>query len=115
MTLLLSLSTSAIPKEAAKNPHAVPLSIGRRSWTCPSKGVFYTSTYRDSVIGQVDKEGGLVRTKEDANRISFKKGGEKVQDKGDSLQYAGVVNADSSPPSSSWTTSNPLWPTAAST
>lgn len=63
----------------------------------PLEGSWYTSTYRDSLIGMVDSRGSLWRTKEEAMRVSIKKGGEAVPDRnagpGDSyLQYAGVVN-----------------------
>ncbi len=91
LTLLLEFFDERDPKDSAKNPIPFRYQLAG-AHGMPIEGIFYTATYRDSVIGQVDKEGSLVRTKEDANRISFKKGGEKVQDKGDSLQYAGVVN-----------------------
>jgi YidC/Oxa1 family membrane protein insertase len=73
----------------------------------PIEGIWYTSTYRDAVIGMVDSRGSLVRTKEDAMHISVKKGGDAVPDppapfekpvpwpgssRGDSyLIYAGVT------------------------
>jgi YidC/Oxa1 family membrane protein insertase len=57
----------------------------------PIEGIWYTSTYRDAVIGVVDSRGGLARFKEESMRVSVKQGGEKVPDqRGDFLQYAGV-------------------------
>jgi YidC/Oxa1 family membrane protein insertase len=63
----------------------------------PIEGVWYTSTYRDALIGMVGKDGSLYRTKEEAVRISIKQGGEAVPSPtggpGDELvQYAAVVN-----------------------
>jgi len=62
----------------------------------PIEGFWYTNTFRDSVIGMVDSHGSLWRTKEEAARVSTKRGGEAVPDpdsgKSDSfLQYAGVI------------------------
>ncbi len=62
----------------------------------PIEGVWYTSTYRDALIGMVDARNSLWRTKEEALRVSVKKGGEAVPHpdtgRGDSyLQYAAVA------------------------
>ncbi len=62
----------------------------------PIEGIWYTPTYRDSVIGMVDSSGNVFRTKEEALRISVKKGGEAVPDPNQGpgnefVQYAGVI------------------------
>ena len=58
----------------------------------PIEGVWYTSTYRDAVIGMVDAHGNLWRTKEASMHISVKEGGELVDTQHvDSLQYAGAM------------------------
>ena len=58
----------------------------------PIEGVWYTSTYRDAVIGVLDSHGSLWRTKEEAMHVSVKEGGELVDtQRVDSLLYAGVT------------------------
>src|SRR5262249_774790 len=62
----------------------------------PIEGMWYTSTYRDAVIGMLDANGrNLVRTKEESMRVSVKLGGDAVPSPisgphPDSVLYAGV-------------------------
>src|SRR5262249_21010053 len=59
----------------------------------PIEGVWYTNTFRNSMIGMLDSRKNLQRTVEEARQISFHEGGERVpesQRSNDSLlQYAG--------------------------
>jgi YidC/Oxa1 family membrane protein insertase len=59
----------------------------------PIEGQWYTSTFRNALIGIIDKRGNVQRPVEDSRRISIREGGDKVPDDlGDSaIQYAGVV------------------------
>lgn len=61
----------------------------------PIEGEWYTSTFRNAVIGSVDSRNNLFRDLQDAARISYSAGGERVplEHRGDSfIQYAGVMN-----------------------
>lgn len=61
----------------------------------PIEGEWYTATFRNSVIGMVDKGGDLWRKLEESARISPRQGGDRFpeQDRGDNrVQYAGVIN-----------------------
>jgi YidC/Oxa1 family membrane protein insertase len=61
----------------------------------PIEGEWYSSTYRNAVIGKVDSHNGLWRTLQDSRRISIQEGGNRVPegDRGETfLQYAGVMN-----------------------
>src|SRR5208283_3080654 len=67
-------------------PHGIPI-----------EGEWYTSTYRNPMIGTVDAHGNLIRDLEDTQyRISSRKGGDKVPSgdlsKDNYIQYAGVAN-----------------------
>jgi hypothetical protein len=65
-------------------PHGIPI-----------EGEWYTSIYRNAVIGMVDSTKNVWRTLEDSRRISHRDGGERVPPAGrgtDFLQYAVVVN-----------------------
>jgi YidC/Oxa1 family membrane protein insertase len=61
----------------------------------PCEGEWYSSPH-SAMIGMVDNRNSLWRDLEDARRISFREGGDRVPDtpqRGDSfLQYAGVAN-----------------------
>jgi YidC/Oxa1 family membrane protein insertase len=60
----------------------------------PIEGEWYTSTFRNVAIGVLDKNKALWRTWEDANKISYLKGGTQVPgSKGpdDVVQYAAVT------------------------
>ena len=61
----------------------------------PIEGEWYTSIFRNAVVGMVDSRNSLWRDLKDAARISHKEGGDRVPegDRGDSfIQYAGVMN-----------------------
>lgn len=63
----------------------------------PIEGEWYTATFRNSLIGLVDKNNDLWRKLEDSLRISQRKGGDTWPDnklgRGDNLlQYAGTTN-----------------------
>jgi YidC/Oxa1 family membrane protein insertase len=61
----------------------------------PIEGKWYTSTYRNAMIGVLDQGGkNLARQLEDSRRISIRGGGTRVPENqlgGDAIQYAGVV------------------------
>jgi YidC/Oxa1 family membrane protein insertase len=60
----------------------------------PLEGVWYTTVYRNAVIGRADPRGSLWRDLEDSNRISIRQGGDKVVRDGDKfIRYAGVMNS----------------------
>jgi YidC/Oxa1 family membrane protein insertase len=57
----------------------------------PLEGVWYSSVHRNAVVGVADARGSLWRELEDANRISLRQGGDRVDRDGDKfIQYAGV-------------------------
>lgn len=60
----------------------------------PIEGEWYTSTFRQSMIGMLDARQNLYREVEDASRISHRGGGDRVPQGGlndSSLQYAAVA------------------------
>jgi YidC/Oxa1 family membrane protein insertase len=62
----------------------------------PVEGVWYTSTYRNALIGWADKRGDFWRHLEDLNRIVHSEGGDSVPEAGAAdenvlLRYAGVA------------------------
>lgn len=57
----------------------------------PIEGIWYTTMFRNALIGLVDAKGGLWREMQDAATISTQAGGNEVR-KGDKfIQYAGVA------------------------
>src|SRR5207302_1868816 len=60
----------------------------------PIEGEWYTLTYRNAIIGLVDKSNSLWRTFEGASKISHLKGGSRVPattGSSDAVQYAAVA------------------------
>jgi YidC/Oxa1 family membrane protein insertase len=58
----------------------------------PIEGEWYTSTFRNSLIGLVDSKGYVWRDLQDSRAIGFQEGGRKVpRDEDKSLLYAGVA------------------------
>jgi YidC/Oxa1 family membrane protein insertase len=96
LTLILEIQDTRSAQEAAKAPPFRYQLAGAHG--LPIEGIWYTPTFRDAMIGMVDAKNNrsLWRTKEEAQRISVKKGGEAVPSPeigpGDNfLQYAAVV------------------------
>src|SRR5262249_6842505 len=57
----------------------------------PLEGVWYSTVHRNALIGVADGRGTLWRELEDANRISMRQGGDRVDRDGTKfIQYAGV-------------------------
>lgn len=57
----------------------------------PIEGDWYTSTYRNALVGLVDRKGSLWRDYQDSRVIGIQEGGDEVR-KGDNfLQYAGIA------------------------
>ncbi len=60
----------------------------------PIEGKWYTSLFRNALIGRVDKNGSLWRSVEDSRRISVREGGDRVPegnlDANEAIQYGGV-------------------------
>lgn len=60
----------------------------------PLEGIWYSTVYRNAVIGRADRRGSLWRDLEDSRRISVREGGDAVKRDGDKfIRYAGVMNS----------------------
>jgi YidC/Oxa1 family membrane protein insertase len=60
----------------------------------PIEGKWYTSIYRNAMVGLVNPKGSVTRTIEDSRRISIREGGDRVPEGGlgdDAIQYAAVA------------------------
>jgi YidC/Oxa1 family membrane protein insertase len=94
ISLLLEFKDEREPKGADAGP--IPLRYQLTgAHGLPIEGEWYTSTFRNALIGMVDARGGLWREIEDSVRISNHKGGDRVPAgdlAGNLLQYAGVAN-----------------------
>src|SRR5262249_38672802 len=58
----------------------------------PIEGQWYTSTFRNALIGRLDEKGNIDRRLQDLREIAHKGGGDEVARDDQSLRYAGVAN-----------------------
>ena len=94
ITLLLEFKDEREPKGADSG--VIPLRYQLTgAHGLPIEGEWYTSTFRNALIGMLDSRGGLWREFEDSVRVSNHKGGDRVPAgdlAGNLLQYAGTAN-----------------------